>query len=296
MASSTTVATLINEVHRKLTTVYKEEVDVINEGAAWATADTSLTLTYASTSLGDGDLIEVESELCLVVDASANPITVIRGYMGTTAVQHDDGSLVRISPRFPRIDIRGALKQSINSYKNLFWVDHTTVNATPHESDNRGFLIGGIPSDFKQILSIHYMHDSGAIVRVKDAWVTRNYGGGEQTYLNLQRDFYSPLPTAAFNVDVVFSMPFVTSTFEETTNIESQVKMPESMHDLPVLGALWRLISAEEGASASPSPQGLFRRREEVPPGYALQVGQGYKQMHDMRLNDEEYKLGERYG
>lgn len=291
----TTVANLIDEVHRKLSGIYKEEIDVINEGGAFVTADTSLTLSYNSTSLGEGDLIEIEQELCYVVDASSNPVTVIRAFHGTTAVSHADSTLVRVNPRFSRIDIREALKQTISSYKELYWVDHVQVSVSTHDQDNRGTLVP-IPENYKKILAVRYRNDDGVVARLNDAWISRDFGAGGSTYVNLEKAFYGPQPSGGVALDIMYSMPFDTSTFLESTQLEAQVEFPEELHDLAIFGAMWRLLSQEEGASANPHPQGQFRRREENPPGYAQQVALSYRQLHDLRLNDEEYKLAERYG
>lgn len=295
MATDTTVGDLIDETYRKLSSVYRDEIDTISEGGAFTTADTTLTLTYATTSVGEGDLIEIEQELCYVVSVSGNDLTLIRGFLGTDAAQHADGSLVRVNPRFSRLDIRNAIKDSINDFSDLYWIDHQTVNATAHENDNRSFL-ASLPKEFKQVKKVRYINNDGVIARLNAAWVERDYGASALTYIQLERDFYHPMQTGAVNLDVMYSMPFVLSTFTEDMNLEVQVKLPESMHDLPVLGALWRLLAAEEGSLADPHPQGLYRRREEVPPGYAQQVAVTYKALFEARVSTEAEKLAERYG
>jgi len=296
MVASTTVGDLVDEVYRKVNSVYREEIDVINEGGAFTTTDTTLTVLYGATSAGEGDILEIGSELLYLVSISTLDYTVIRGMLGTTAIQHADASLIRVNPRFSRLDIKNAVKASINSWKELYWVDHTSVNAAHHVNSDRGFLIGGLAEDFKDIKQVRYMNDQGVIARLSEAWISRDYTSNDMAYLNFEKDFYHPMQTGGVELDVLYSRPFQTSIFDDDTNLEQQVKLPPSMHDMPVLGALWRLLAAEEGSSADPHPQGMYRRREEVPPGYAQQVALSYKQLLTSRIGDEEYKLDQRYG
>ena len=291
-----TVGDLIDRVYRRLHSVYSEEIDVINEGAAFATADTTLTLQYATTTLGEGDIIEVGQELIYVVSVSGNDATVIRGYMDTTAVQHADSSIVRINPRFSRKDISDALLATIRSWKDLYWIDNAVVNVDAHTKTNRGFAISGLPDDYKEIKKIRYENDDGAIVRLKShqAWIERGFQN--QTYLNMERDFYHPMQSGTVQCEIQVARPFVTNIFEETTLLQTQLHISENMEEVAVFGALWRLLAVEEGASGDPVPQAHTREREERPPGYIQQVALTYRGLHDARMNEEAARLEEMYG
>ena len=293
-----TVGDLVDRTYRKLHSVYSEEMDVINEGGQFTTADTTMTLLYASSTIGEGDIVEVEQELMYAISLTTNDLEIIRGYMDTTAVAHADGSHVRINPRFSRLDILNALRDTINSWSDLYWVDHATTNIDAHDNTNRGFVVSGLEDDFKEIKKIRYLNNDGVVASLNTsaAWVERDFLDSDYTYLNMERGFYSPTQSGGVNVDILYSRPFRTELFEEATLLETQIKLPPSMHDIPMMGALWRLLSTEEGASADPAPQGLYRNREERPPGYVQQVALTYRGLHDARASEEGLKLEERYG
>lgn len=71
---------------------FRAKSTTINEGAAFAIGDTTLTLTDGTFFL-PGDVIQIESELLLVTAASGNNLTVTRGYAGTTAAAHADATV-----------------------------------------------------------------------------------------------------------------------------------------------------------------------------------------------------------
>jgi len=65
----------------------------INEGATYAAADVTLTLTDATGFL-EGSFIRIGNEILSVTTVAGNDLTVVRGQYGTSAVDHNDGSAV----------------------------------------------------------------------------------------------------------------------------------------------------------------------------------------------------------
>ena len=65
----------------------------INEGATYAAADATLTLTDATGFL-EGSFIRIGNEILQVESVAGNDLGVVRGVYGTSAVDHTDGSAV----------------------------------------------------------------------------------------------------------------------------------------------------------------------------------------------------------
>lgn len=65
----------------------------INEGATYAAADATLTLTDATGFL-EGSFIRIGNEVLQIESVAGNDLGVIRGVYGTSAVDHTDGSAV----------------------------------------------------------------------------------------------------------------------------------------------------------------------------------------------------------
>jgi len=128
---STNIQGLVDRVYRE----YLEPMDdltsytVLNEGTELSASDTVITfdgnlLTQEEEDAMDaGTIIECERELmrCVSLDTVNNQVTVVRGVRGTTASTHPDGSVVKISPPFPRKNVFDAVCDQIkNLYPTLF--------------------------------------------------------------------------------------------------------------------------------------------------------------------------------
>jgi hypothetical protein len=110
-------------------------------------SDSKVGLTTAGTSVTfNGDLLSVEEEdaldtgtiieigqelmICTDLNAVTNTITVTRGARGTTATEHEQGSLIKIAPPFPRKNVFDAVCDQIkNLYPTLFAVETKSIVA-----------------------------------------------------------------------------------------------------------------------------------------------------------------------
>ena len=156
---STNIGNLIDRVYRE----YLEPMDdltsytVLNEGSELSASDTVITfngdlLTQEEEDAMDaGTIIECETELmrCVSLDTVNNQVTVVRGVRGTTASTHADGSVVKISPPFPRKNVFDAVCDQIkNLYPTLFAVETKSITAKtgyiPLEGANDNYLIAPI--------------------------------------------------------------------------------------------------------------------------------------------------------
>jgi len=110
-------------------------------------SDSKVGLTTAGTSVTfNGDLLSVEEEdaldtgtiieigqelmICTDLNAVNNTITVTRAARGTTATEHEQGSLIKIAPPFPRKNVFDAVCDQIkNLYPTLFAVETKSIVA-----------------------------------------------------------------------------------------------------------------------------------------------------------------------
>ena len=108
-----TASQLITRASNQLLSGTIEERNKVS--AALSTSDTSVVFSYDLGGIRAGAVIEIESELMYVWDASSGTktVTVDRGYNGTTVASHSSGAVAKINPRFPRSQMLDALKQDI---------------------------------------------------------------------------------------------------------------------------------------------------------------------------------------
>ena len=213
-------------------------------------------LQLASTELGKGT-VEVGEELMWVdsFDRIANTATISpygRGYLGTTASTAAAGTRVVISPTFPRYVIKRAINDTIRAIgSSIFSVKQTTFtyNAaiTTYELENL---------NIKNILTMHWesIGPSKEWIRVKrydlDALPEINTWGATSQTVTIG-DIITPGRT----VKVVYATdPTALSTNADI--FTTVTGLPESVRDVVILGAAYRLLTYLDPARASMvSPQ-----------------------------------------
>ena len=213
-------------------------------------------LQLASTELGKGT-VEVGEELMWVdsFDRIANTATISpygRGYLGTTASTAAAGTRVVISPTFPRYVIKRAINDTIRAIgSSIFAVKQTTFtyNAaiTTYELENL---------NIKNILTMHWesIGPSKEWIRVKrydlDALPEINTWGATSQTVTIG-DIITPGRT----VKVVYATdPTALSTNADI--FTTVTGLPESVRDVVILGAAYRLLTYLDPARAAMvSPQ-----------------------------------------
>jgi len=133
---STTIGNLVDRVFRE----YLEPMeDVVSYSYLTSGIDASTTTipydgdlfsTEEEDALDAGAIIEIGQELMYSKDLNVvtNEITVQRGARGTTAAAHSLGSIIKITPQFPRINVFNAVKDQIeNLYPTLYAIETQTI-------------------------------------------------------------------------------------------------------------------------------------------------------------------------
>jgi len=114
--------------------------DLLDDAVTTGLTDTATEVTFngdllsveEEDALDAGTIIEIGQELMLCTDLNAvtNTITVIRGVRGTTAAEHSQGSTLKITPPFARINVFNAIKDQVeNLYPTLFAVEVQTLTS-----------------------------------------------------------------------------------------------------------------------------------------------------------------------
>lgn len=136
---SSTIGDLVDRVFRE----YLEPADSV-ESYSYLTGGidaSATTLGYAGDmfsveeedALDAGCIIEVGQELMFstALNTVSNEITITRGARGTTAAEHLAGSIIKITPAFPRKNVFDAVSDQIkNLYPTLFAVETIELTAS----------------------------------------------------------------------------------------------------------------------------------------------------------------------
>jgi hypothetical protein len=256
-----TLQNMIDEVVINLAGyTYQQDRATHLTGAITTTTSSSASPTILSLgsteNLGKG-VVEIDEELLWIdsFDRVANTATVSpygRGYLGTTAATHTADTKVTISPTFPRYVIKKAINDTVRALgSSIFAVKQTTFtyNAaiTTYELENL---------NIRNILTMHWesIGPSKEWIRVKrfdfDALPEiTTWGATSQTVT------IGDIITPGRTVKVVYATePAALSTNSDV--FTTTTGLPESVRDVVILGAAYRLLTYLDPARAGQvSPQ-----------------------------------------
>jgi hypothetical protein len=256
-----TLQNMIDEVVINLAGyTYQQDRATHLTGAITTTTSSSASPTILSLgsteNLGKG-VVEIDEELLWIdsFDRVANTATISpygRGYLGTTAATHTADTKVTISPTFPRYVIKKAINDTVRALgSSIFAVKQTTFtyNAaiTTYELENL---------NIRNILTMHWesIGPSKEWIRVKrfdfDALPEiTTWGATSQTVT------IGDIITPGRTVKVVYATePAALSTNSDV--FVTTTGLPESVRDVVILGAAYRLLTYLDPARAGQvSPQ-----------------------------------------
>lgn len=258
-----TASALLERVNRQLLSGTVEEQNKLS--ASVNSSDTSFVMSYELAGTRSGTIIEVDSELVYIWEASSGnkTLTVERGYAGTTAASHSAGAIVKLNPRFPKSQMLDALNQDIDDLSSplngLFKV--VTLTLEYNGSDRQINLTGA--TDVIDLVDVRLRYLSDDYPYVSKA--------------KLQRD----LPTSDFasGYAIVFNEPLMSGDLRVrykapfsrvssiSDNIQSVSGIPLSMEDILEMGVMSRMLSTREVKRNFIESQGDTRRSEEVSSG-----------------------------
>ena len=257
--------------------------------------DSASTFTVAGAAYADGSgfspgIVEIEEELvyCQEFNRTTGVFTgALRGWRGSTAAAHSSGALVRNNPRFPRIQVKKAINDTIrNLYPKVAAIG--TSDITPSGTQVRFQL----PATALQILHVSQEDTSST-----EAWNQRNTwrfiptpGGSNDGYKAVE---IGGLWTGR-DVRVVYAKePTTLSSLSD--NFETTTGLPTFTRDAVVWGAMWRLYSMVElgRASTTTADQGLLNRQDRI--GAGTDLAKYLLGMYQQALSEAENRWQDLY-
>lgn len=286
-----TVANVINRVQRQLLSGVVEERNKL--AAAMSATASTCVLTYDLGSVHTGSVIEVGSEQMYVweVVESTKTLTVERGFNGTTASAHPNGSVVTVNPRFPRNQILEAINDELadlaSPMNGLFQVKILDMRYNGSDRQVNLPTIGQVidlievrsrekSDDYKQVSKVKLLRDMP----------TKDFGSG--LALQIDQDVRNG------DMRVTYKAPF-TKVTTENDNLQQIAGFPESAEDILVIGSQIRLFAPREMKRNFTESQGDTRRSDEVPAGAVGNSITNLLRMRRDRITAEAARLTRQY-
>ena len=286
----TTAGNLVDRVVQQLLAGTVEERNKI--ASSVNNSVTSIPVTYSLGSLAEQTVFEIESELLYVwaVDVSSKTLTVERGFGGTTAASHSNGTVLTVNPKFPRWQILNALNDELadlsSPMNGLFQMK--TVDLSYNGSDRMVDLTSTTDIIDLYDVRLRYLSDDYPVirnVRLMREMPTTDFASGNVLVFDQS--------VLSGTVRVSYKAPYTSFTSEASTLASSGAG--DTLTDLLVLGAQIRLLAAREVKRNFIESQGDTRRAEEVPAGAMNASITNLLRLRRDRIQAEAARLARQY-
>lgn len=289
---TTTLTDLINEVQINLAgyTYQQDRATYLVHPVTTTTSSSAspTVLTLGSTeNIGKG-VVEIDEELLWVdnFDRITNTATIApygRGYLGTTAATHLADKKVTISPTFPRYTVKKAINDTLRAVGSTIYAAKTTTFVFDAAETTYAFNNLNI----QNILSISWesVGPSKEWIPVR-RWSWDSVGDSTSFGANAQTITIGDYVTPGRTVKVVYA----TDPEAFTTNDQdfvTQTGLPESVKDVIILGAAYRLLTYLDPARAGQVSPQADETDSKRPYGSSQTATKQLYALYTQRLNEE---------
>jgi hypothetical protein len=290
-----TLNELVDEVKANLQgyALRQDRITYVANPAGLTTTSTEIAVG-SSSNLAKG-IIEIDDELIWIdsFDKANSVLNVIpgfgRGYQGTTASPHSQYAPVTLSPTFPRVNIKKAINDTINSFYPKLWIINSytfTFNASQ--------VTYPLPDDVEGVLYI--------------SWQTT---GSSQEWLPVNRWRLDGMANAAtFNTNNTINIyenvqpgrtiqvwyTATPNTLDANTDDFADVSgLPDSCSDVVVLGAAYKLLSYLDAGRINLTSAESDLNDSKLPSTAGTAASRYIFALFQQRLNEEALKLSDKY-
>jgi hypothetical protein len=284
---------MVNEVKTNLQgyTLKQDRLTYLNS----AISSVATTMTVGSSSNLAKGPIEIDDEMIWIDSFStqSNTLNVApgfgRGYQGTTPTSHSQYAQVTLSPSFPRVSIKKAINDTINSlYPRLWAVDSYTFTFNASQTTY------ALPDDLEQILYVSWQTTGSSKEWLPvNRWradgmaniATFNSTNTINIYENIQpgrtvQVYYTTTPDTLDNNS---------DDFADVTGL------PESSQDVVTLGAAYKLLSFLDSGRISLTSAESDLADSKIPSGAGANNSRYIYALYQQRLNEEALKLQDKF-
>ena len=290
-----TLNEMVDEIKSNLQgyTLRQDRISYVANAAGLSTTSTAITIG-SSSNLAKG-IIEIDDELIFIdsFDKANSVLNVIpgfgRGYQGTSPAPHAQYAQVTLAPTFPRVSIKKAINDTINSLYPSLWAVSTytfTFNAS--------VTTYALPDDCEDVLYV--------------SWQTT---GSSQEWLPLKRWRLDSMASAAtFNTNSTLNIydnvqpgrtvqvwyTTTANTLDANTDDFADVTgLPQSCQDVVTLGAAYKLLSFLDSGRINLTSAEADNADSKTPSTAGVSASRYIFALYQQRLNEEALKLKDKY-
>lgn len=282
---------MVDEVRANLAgyTMRQDRITYLANPSGISTTDVALIIG-SSTNLAKG-IIEIDDELIWIdsYDKTSSTLNVIpgfgRGYSNTSPAPHARYAQVTLSPTFPRVNIKQAINDTINSvFPKLWSIRSTTFTFNPAVSTY------ALPDDAEDVLSVTWesVGPTKEWISVK-RWRMDGMANASAFNSNSSISIYDAI-TPGRTVQVWYtSQP---STLESNKEDFADVTgLPETCRDVITLGASYRLLSYLDAGRINLTSAESDNADTKIPSSAGVSASKYILNLYQQRLQDESSRL-----
>ena len=302
----TTLADLVTQLNQRALSSMREETSQLGTGVPPNATSLGLAAGRGLGSIQPSAILQVDWELYFVVSTNgASNINVIPAYYGSQSQPHAANALITVNPRFPAVDIIRAVNQDIDELSTpgngLFRAQEVTIIFNPvlvgYDLTDAVTGISVKPANFQGLLAVRG-RDLGPeqrwpMIPLRKVKVERNadplvFPSGLS--LKMYEPAYPGQP-----VRISYRAPYATPLVNPTDDVFAVTGLHTEAHDIPVLGAMCRLMEVREFKRTFVEDQPQPRIATEVPVGASLTAMKQVWQHRQQRINDERQRLEQQW-
>ena len=284
---------MVNEVKTNLQgyTLKQDRLTYLN--AAINSVATSMVVG-SSSNLAKGP-IEIDDEIIWIDNFStaSNTLNVApgfgRGYQGSTPTSHAQYSQVTLSPSFPRISIKKAINDTINSlYPKLWAVDSFTFTFNASQTTY------ALPDDLEQILFVSWQTTGSSkewlpVNRWRADGMANISTFNTTNTINIYENIQPGRTVQVYYTTTPDTLDNNSDDFADVTGL------PESSQDVVTLGAAYKLLSFLDSGRISLTSAESDLADSKIPSGAGANNSRYIYALYQQRLNEEALKLQDKF-
>lgn len=284
---------MVNEIRTNLQgyTLRQDRLTYLNS----AITTTSSSLVVGSSSNLAKGIIEVDDELIWIDNftTATNTLNAApgfgRGFQGTTAAPHAQYAQVTLSPSFPRVSIKKAINDTINSlYPKLWAVSSYTFTF------NASVTTYALPDDLESILYVSWQTSGSSqewlpVNRWRADGMANSATFNTQNTINIYENIQPGRTVQVWYTTTPNTLDANTDDFADVTGL------PDSCNDVVSLGAAYKLLSFVDSGRISLTSAEADNADSKTPSGAGTNASRYVYALYQQRLNEEALKLQDKY-
>ena len=290
-----TFAQMVDEVRSNLAgyTLRQDRISNLTNSGGINTSQLDIKIGSAD-NLAKG-IIEIDDELIWInsFDKANLQLNAIpgfgRGYGGTTPAPHAQNTQVTMTPTFPRVNVKTAINDTINSfYPKLFGVQSTTFTF------NAAQVAYALPAEARDVLYVSWqtVGPSKEWLPV-NRWRIDRMANVAAFNTNKTINIYEKIMPGR-TVQVYYSV-IPNNLTNSTDDFAAVTGLPETCRDVVIFGASYRLLSYLDTGRINLSSAEADINDTKLPSSAGASASKYVFALYQQRLMEESTKLQDRF-